>query len=202
MRVVKLSRSPLNRKIALCTYHLSVHKAQLAIGGDRRTETVLVKKPEDREILELVDVERTYPEAQSNQCTAPTGYRCPYRRQRTLPRRTTHAEMLSADIASQRKGEDVELVELVDLDSVYPEARCSECTAPPSYRCAYRQYNASLPAAHIRRLSQSESGLSHSRPLRLSANGNRPGSGRRTEDLRPLAYSENFSQRMEQQPHE
>ena len=181
----------------MCTYHLSVHKAQLALGGDRRTETVLVKKPEDREILELVDVERAYPGAQSNQCTAPTGYRCPYRRYRTLPRRATHFEMLSTEIASEWKAEDGELVELVDLDSMYPEARCSECTAPSSYRCAYRRYHASLPAAHIGRLSQSESGLLHSRPLQLSTNENRPGSGRRTEDLRPPAYSENFSQGME-----
>ena len=160
----------------MCTYKLSVPDAQLAIGG-ARTETVLVEKPEDREILELVDVERTYPGAQSNQCTAPAGYRCPYRRNRTLPRRTTHLEMLSTDIASQWKGEYGEFVELVDLDSMNPEARCSECTAPPSYRCAYRQYKASLPAAQSGMLSQSQSGLLHSPPLRLSTNENRPGLG-------------------------
>ena len=159
-----------------------------------RTETVLVKKPEDREILELVDVERTNPGGQSNWCTASPGYRCPYRRYRTSPRRTSRVEMLSTDIMPQGKGEDGESVELVDLDSMYTEARCSECTAPPSYRCAYRQYNASLPAAHIGMLSQSESGLSHSQPLRLTPNGNRPGSGKRTEDLCPLTYSKIFSQ--------
>lgn len=178
MQIVKLSPSRAARKIALCTYHLSVHKAQLASGGGERTETVLVKKPEDREILELVDVEHTCPGAQSNQCTAPPGYRCPYRRYRTLPRRPSHIEMLSTDIMPQGKGEDGEFEELVDLGSMYPEARCSECTAPPSYRCAYRRYHASLPAAHIGRLSQSESGLLHSRPLRLSTNENGPGLGK------------------------
>ena len=159
-----------------------------------RTKTVLAKKPEDREILELVDVERNNPGVQSSECTAPAGYRCPYRRYRTSPRRTVRVEMLSTDIMPKRKGEDGELVELVDLDCMYPETRCTECTAPPSYRCAYRQYNASLPAAHIGMLSQSESGLSHSRPLRLTPNENRPGLGKRTEDLCPLTYSKNFSQ--------
>jgi hypothetical protein len=187
-----LSRTAL--KITLCTYHLSVHKAQSSIGGGKKTETVLVKKPEDREILELVDVERTYRGARSDQCTAPPGYRCPYRRFRTSPRRTVNPEMLSTGIMTEREGEDGEYVELVDLDSVYSETRCSECTAPPSYRCAYRLYNASLPAAHIGRLSQSESGLLHSRPLRLSTNESRPGLGKRTEDLCPLACSKNFSQ--------
>src|SRR5205807_9951296 len=117
-----------------------------------------------------------------------------YRRYRTSPRRTTHVEMLSTDIMPRGKGEDGESVEPVDLDYMYSEARRSECTAPPSYRCAYRQYNASLPAAHIGMLSQSESGLSHSRPLRLTPNENRPGLGKRTEDLCPLTYSKNFSQ--------
>ncbi len=159
-----------------------------------RTETTLVKKPEDREILELIDVERTYPCAQSDQCTAPPGYRCPYSRYRTLPRRATHAEMLSMDMMRQEKGEDGEYVQLVDLDSVYSDARCSECTAPPSYRCAYRRYHASLPAAHIGRLSQSESGLLHSPPLRLSTKETRLGSGKRTEDLCSPAYSRNFSE--------
>ena len=102
--------------------------------------------------------------------------------------------MLSTNITHLGKGEDGEVIELVDLDSMYTEARCSECTAPPSYRCAYRQYNASLPAAHSGMLSQSESGLSHSQPLRLTPNRNRPGSGKRTEDLCPLTYSKNFSQ--------
>ena len=51
-----------------------------------------------------------------------------------------------------------------------------------------------FPAAHIGMLSQSESGLSHSRPLRLTPNENRPGLGKRTEDLCPLTYSKNFSQ--------
>ncbi len=162
--------------------------------GGAGTETVLVKKPEDREILELVDIERTNPGAQSNQCTAPAGYRCPYRRYRTLPRRTTHVEMLSTDVMPQGKDEDGDVVELVDLDCMYLEARCSECTAPPSYRCAYRQYIASLPAAHTGMLSQSESRLSHSQPLRLTPNGNMPGSGKRTEDFCPLTYSRNFSQ--------
>jgi len=157
-----------------------------------RTKTVLAKKPEDREILELVDVERTTPGTQSNQCSAPTDYRCPYRRYRTSPRRTILIEMLSKDIMPHGKDEDGKVAELVDLDCMDPEARCSKCTAPPSYRCAYRQYNASLPAAHGRMLSQSESGLSHSLPLRLTPNENRPGSGKRTEDLCPLTYSENF----------
>jgi len=163
----------------------------------QETETVLVKKPEDREILEVVDAERTYPGAEFNKCTAPPGYRCPYRRYRTSSHKTAHAEMLSTDIMTEKEGQDGEIVELVDLDSMYPEARCSECTAPPSYRCAYRQYNASLPAAQIGMLSQSESGLSHSQPLRLTPNESRPCSGKRTEDFCPLAYSRNFSQTQE-----
>jgi hypothetical protein len=157
-------------------------------------ETVRVKKPEDREILELVDVERPYPDTECSTCNAPPGYRCPYRRNTTLPRRGSYLEMLSTDTMTETESEDEELVELVDLDSVYSEARRSECTAPPSYRCAYRRYNASLPAAHICRLSQSESGLLHSRPLRLSTNESRPSLGKRTEDLCPLACSKNFSQ--------
>src|SRR6266571_2486803 len=193
---VRLSRQTFlhsdSSKIALCTYHLSVRGSKLPAEG-ARTKTVLVKKPEDREILELVDVERTNPGVQSSECTAPAGYRCPYRRYRTSPRRTAHIEMLSTNITHLGKGEDGEVIELVDLDSMYTEARCSECTAPPSYRCAYRQYNASLPAAHSGMLSQSESGLSHSQPLRLTPNRNRPGSGRRTEDLYPLTYSKIFS---------
>jgi hypothetical protein len=157
-------------------------------------ETVLVKKPEDREILELVDVERPYPDTECSTCSAPPGYRCPYRRNTNPPRRASYLEMPSTDIMTETESEDEEHVELVDLGSVYSEARRSECTAPPSYRCAYRRYNASLPAAHISRLSQSESGLLHSRPLRLSTNESRPGLGKRTEDLCPLACSNNFSQ--------
>jgi hypothetical protein len=44
-------------------------------------------------------------------------------------------------------------------------------------------------------LSQSESGLSHSQPLRLTPNESRPGSGKRTEDFCPLAYLEIFLKR-------
>ena len=153
-----------------------------------------MKKPEDREILELVQVERTNPNERSNECTAPLGYRCPYLRHRTSDRRVAKVEMISTDIMPHSKVEDGELIEMVDLDSVYPDARHSECTAPPSYRCAYRQYKASLPAAQVGMLSQSESGFLHSQPLRLTPNGDRPGSGRRTEDLRPPTYSQNFSQ--------
>jgi hypothetical protein len=157
-----------------------------------RAETVLVKKPEDREILELVDAELTYPASQSSECKAPTGHRCPYRRYRTSPRETAHVEMLRTDITPLGRDEDGEIVELVDLDCMYPEARCSECTAPLNYRCAYRQYNASLPAAQIGRLSQSESGLSHSLPLRLIPSGNRSALGKRTEDFCSLTYSGKF----------
>jgi len=156
-------------------------------------ETALVRKPEDREILELVDAEGTYPAAQSTVCNAPMGYRCPYRRYTASTRRTARVEMQATDIRRLEEGDDGEHVELVDLECVYPEARCIECTAPTSYRCAYRQYNASLPAAHIGMLSQGESGLSHSPPLRLTLNEIRPCSGKRTEDLCPLASSR-FSQ--------
>jgi len=185
------TRTP-QRLLCVPTTYLST-KHSYPLEGTR-TEAVLVKKPGDREILELVDLERTNPGVQSNECAAPPGYRCPYRRYRTSPRKTVRAEMLSIDVMPKRKGENGELVELVDLDCTYPETRCSECTAPPSYRCAYRQYNASLPAAHTGMLSQSESGLSHSQPLRLTPNRNRPGSGKRTEDLCPLTYSKIFSQ--------
>lgn len=158
-----------------------------------RTETVLLKQPEDRETLELVQIERTDPSARSYDCTAPLGYRCPYLRYRTSDRRAGSVELVLTDIVPRGKGEDGELMELVDLDCMYPDARHSECTAPPSFRCAYRQFKSILPARG-EMLSQSESGLSHSQPLRLTPNGNRPGSGRRTEDLRPPTYSQNFSQ--------
>ncbi len=44
-------------------------------------ETVLVKKPEDREILDLIDAECLYyePRSVSRMCTAPPGHKCPYR---------------------------------------------------------------------------------------------------------------------------
>jgi hypothetical protein len=155
-------------------------------------ETLLVKKPEDREIVELIDAGHNYPSTGSSECTAPPGYRCPYRRYRTPPRTTARGEILTRGITPRRKGV-VENVELIDLDSVYLEARSSECTAPPSYRCAYRQRNTSFPAANNGMLSLSESGLSQSQPLRLTPNGNRPGSGKRTEDLCRLAYSRNSS---------
>ena len=159
----------------------------------KRTETVVVKKPEDREILELVDVEHSNPGVRSNECTAPAGYRCSYRRYRTSPRRTVRVEMPSTDIIHKEKGEDGEVVEMVDLDCMYPEARCGECAAPPSYRCSYRQYNTSLPAAHGGMLFERESGLSHSQPLRLTPNESRPGLGKRIEDLCRLSYSRNIS---------
>ncbi len=155
-------------------------------------ETMLVKMPEDREILELVDTEGTYPAAQSTVCNAPMGHRCPYRRYATSTRRTSHVEMQPTDVTRLGEGKEEELVEMVDLECMYPEARRTECTAPPSYRCAYRQYNASLPTAHNGMLSQSESGVSHSQPLRLTLNWNRPGPGKRTEDLCPPTYSRDF----------
>ena len=43
----------------------------------------LVKKPEDCDVLHLVDVECTYPQAQASGCTAPSGYKCPYRHPRS-----------------------------------------------------------------------------------------------------------------------
>ena len=156
-------------------------------------ETLLVRKPEDGEILELVDIEETYPAAQSTGCNAPMGYRCPYRRFADSTRRTAHAEMGKMDLRRLGEREEGELVELVDLECLYPEARCTKCMAPPSYRCSYRQYIASLPAAHMGMLSKGESGLSRSQPLRLTLNEGRPGSGKRTEDLCPLAGSR-FSQ--------
>jgi hypothetical protein len=67
-----------------------------------------------------------------------------------------------------KKPEDREILDLVDVECVYPEARSSECTAPPGYRCPYRHYRRSIPTAHTEMLSQSESGLSHSPPLRLT----------------------------------
>jgi len=156
-------------------------------------ETAIVRKPEDGEILELFDIEDTYPAAQSTRCNAPMDYRCPYRRSATSTRRTAHVEMGKIDMRRLGEDEEGELVELVDLECMYPEARCTKCMAPSSYRCTYRQYNASLPAAHIGMLSKGESGLSHSPPLRLTLNEGRPGSGKRTEDLCPLASSR-FSQ--------
>jgi hypothetical protein len=47
-------------------------------------ETVLVKKPSNGEGLELVDSECLYFESRTSECTAPTEYRCPYRRFKTV----------------------------------------------------------------------------------------------------------------------
>jgi len=170
---VKSSNSLVRSHLQDCFVYLPLicRGAQLSLGGGRRTETVLVKNPEDREILELVDVECSYPDARPNKCTAPTGYRCPYRRYKTSPHRTADVEFLSTDTVRSGEREDRDAVELVDLDCMYPEARYSECAAHPSYRCAYRQYNTSLPSAYIGMLSRSESGLSHSQPLRLLRTG-------------------------------
>ena len=63
----------------MCTYYLSVLKTYVRTGGEK-LQTALIKKPEDREILDLVDVECTFPEARTSECTAPLGYRCPYMR--------------------------------------------------------------------------------------------------------------------------
>ncbi len=46
-------------------------------------QTILVKRPEDGEVLELVDVECVYPGTRSGECTAPPGYKCPYRHYQT-----------------------------------------------------------------------------------------------------------------------
>lgn len=67
-----------------------------------------------------------------------------------------------------KKPVDGEILELVDVECTYPEARSIECTAPPGYRCPYRHYTKPLRAAHAEMLSRFESGLSRSRPLRLT----------------------------------
>lgn len=77
-----------------------------------------------------------------------------------------------------KKPEDREILDLIDVECTFPEARSSECTAPPGYRCPYRHYKRSLPSAHAEMLSQSESGLSYSRPLRLSPVRPRPVPGK------------------------
>jgi len=71
-----------------------------------KLQTLLVKKPEDREILDLVDVECTFPEARSSECTAPPSYRCPYRhyRQPLPPARTAESgETYDVEMLSERR---------------------------------------------------------------------------------------------------
>jgi hypothetical protein len=83
-----------------------------------------------------------------------------------------------------KKPEDWEILDLLDVECTYPEAWSSECTAPPSCRCPYRRYKRSLPAARVAYPDtgesgrtydiemfslKSESGLSHSPPLRLTS---------------------------------
>jgi hypothetical protein len=51
-------------------------------------ETIVVRKPEEREIPNLVDAECLYyePRSASGMCTAPPGHKCPYRQYgETLP---------------------------------------------------------------------------------------------------------------------
>ena len=47
-------------------------------------EAVLVRKPSNREALELVDSECFYLGSGSSQCVAPAEHRCPYRRFKTV----------------------------------------------------------------------------------------------------------------------
>ena len=76
-----------------------------------------------------------------------------------------------------KKPEDGEVLELVDVECVYPGTRYSECTAPLGYKCPFRQVTASLPRAPDERLPVRGRGLSNSRPLRITPNARRPGSG-------------------------
>src|SRR6266566_8363259 len=62
------TRTP-QRLLCVPTTYLST-KHSYPLEGTR-TEAVLVKKPGDREILEPVDLERTNPGVQSNECAAP-----------------------------------------------------------------------------------------------------------------------------------
>jgi hypothetical protein len=71
--------------------------------------------------------------------------------------------------------EDREILDLVDVECMLPEARTSECTAPLGYRCPYMRYRQSLPPARIAESGEtydveilSESGLSQSPPLRFT----------------------------------
>src|SRR6266700_168316 len=68
------TRTP-QRLLCVPTTYLST-KHSYPLEGTR-TEAVLVKKPGDREILELVDLERTNPGVQSNECAAPPGIPMP-----------------------------------------------------------------------------------------------------------------------------
>lgn len=74
--------------------------------------------------------------------------------------------MLKADLA--KKPEDWDILHLVDVECTYPEARSSECTAPPSYKCPYRHYKDPSPPARASIKSGVEGGLLQSRPLRLT----------------------------------
>ena len=67
-----------------------------------------------------------------------------------------------------KKPEDWDVLHLVDVECTYPEVRSSGCTAPAGYKCPYRHYQNSLSAPHVEMSSVSESGLSHSPPLRLA----------------------------------
>jgi hypothetical protein len=145
---------------------------------EQETETLLAKKPEDNEILELVDEESTYQELQSSKCAASPAYRCPYRRYKDSAPRKGNVEFLSEDTVALGTTDRVEVIELVDPDCLYPETQYSECTAPLGYHCAYRQYTPSPRATQVGMLHEIGRGLSHSQPLRLTPRLSRPGSGK------------------------
>jgi hypothetical protein len=74
-----------------------------------------------------------------------------------------------------KKPEDGEVLDLVDVECVYPGTRSGECTAPPGYKCPFRQFTTSLPRAQDEMLPMRGRGILHSRPLRTTPRRSRLG---------------------------
>ena len=127
---------------------------------------MLVRKPENRAILELIDEEYA-PEIRTSNCRASPVYRCPYRHYKSSTPRAESVEFLSEETVSLGRTEEVDALELVDPDGMCLESRLSECMAPSSYRCVHRQYNPALPATHVGMLHEIGSECLDSHPLRL-----------------------------------
>lgn len=139
---------------------------------------MLVKKPEDRAVLELIDEEYSYPEVRTSECKASPVYRCPYRHYKSSTPRAENVEFLSEETVSSARTDRVNALELVDPDGMCLESRLSECTAPSSYRCVHRQINPALPVAHVGMLHEIGSMRLNSHPLRLVLKLSEPSSSK------------------------
>jgi len=77
-----------------------------------------------------------------------------------------------------KKPEDREILDLVDVECMYPEARLNGVRLPRAIdaRTDITRGHSQQPIPKM--LSRNESGLSHSQPLRSSPASSRPGSGK------------------------